>query len=305
MSLSTGFSRIQKRVHRAGEKVKKTLVQLCGPSSPKTPKRERNKLRKTRKPTESPKDKSSSPPPSSDDNTPPTPATAAPFPVNPPQEPAAESTNPYERVAHHLCQALVAHIRAHYPEPPSPTCSCGSSGYSSSDCSHWHCHSDLPTSYTGTTSMTSADQEKPKVTAPPDSYYIDRSARRNETKQKKSTAPRVVSSPVQQPPPSPRNQSTFCSPSTSPYRTVSCQIPSTTRSYNPNMKYDDHGYSTSRPRIPRRPLPDPKEYDTRIFAWLREVPEQQHPLRRKPKVDNMSPRNRSREAGLGLGTIME
>ena len=330
MSLSKGLSRLQKRVHQTGQKVKKTLAQLCCSPLAKKEKCQRNKLRKKRRPTEFSEEKSSKTnSPRSDDNNSLGPTTSTP----PTQDASLQSASPYDRVAHTLCQALIDHIRAHYLEPPSPTCSC--SVCSTSECDR--CHSESPACHAGATSVTSAELRKAEVISPPECYYINRSMRRKEIKHKKSTvAPRVLSSQVQSPPlrelsisqllssqipPAPRRKVPVRDPpvplhpstyscSTSPYRTVSWYPPSqrlpvtgyfyrATQYENYEDRAFDYNYEPSRAATLGHPLPEPELYDTQIFAWLREIPEVQQPLRRKPKLDNMSPRNGSRVSGLG------
>lgn len=326
MSLSKRFVRLQKRVQQTSQKVKKTVARLCASSSEED-KRERNKLRK-RKPAESAKDKSSKdcPPPSDDNNPQPQSPTEA-KPVNPPAYDApVEHENPYDRIAHHLCRALIDHIRAHYFGPPS-TCSC--SVYSTSECGG--CRSESSTTHTGATTMTNEMEE-----AAPESCSNNHLTRKRETKHKKSTGPCVPPSRTH-----PKPDSKMSIP-----RILSSQVPlrlprlrpvppeldprpalqhhaeimhqlgypmdqpipvsetfyRSTKYEMPQPEHDDE-YDFANIRARSRTVGTGQYYSKRICSWLRDLPEQQNPLRRKPKVENLlSPGGSRRD---GLATIIE
>ena len=325
MSLRKGFARLQKRVHQTGQKVKKTVARLCSSSS-KEHKRERNKLRK-RNPAESADKSSKDGSPPSDDNNPQPQSPTEASPVNsPPHDAAVEHENPYDRVAHHLCQALVDHIRAHYFGPPS-TCSC--SVYSTSECGG--CRSE-PTTHTGATTMTNEREEA----TPPESSSNNHSTRRKEAKQKKSTGPHVPPSPTHPKPdddlsiprilssqvplrlprlrpvppeldprPALYHNATFMRqlgyPIDQPIP-VSETFYRSTKYEMPQPEHDDE-YDYANIRARSRTVGTGQYYSKRICSWLRDLPEQQNPLRRKPKVENLSSPGGSRKDG--LATITE
>lgn len=308
MSLGVGLTRFRSRIHRAGRKVKLAIGQLVGSSS-KDSRNKKDTAQQNEKETVSLQHEYPRTHPSSSDDS------SAPYISASSHDsrcclngPSLE-ISPYEKVAHQLCQALVDHIREHYPQVASPACSRRS--WSSFGCDP--CSSPPNSSKTHVTSMTSVDLENADITAPSECYDSrNRSAQRQERRHKKSTsAGRILSSelPTAQQPPIEQTipqSSTLCNQYTSPDRTVSwhppTQSPSIAGHCHPDIKVQNNPVEHIRGLLPRRPLPDPHSLDRRVFSWLDDVPEQQHPLRRKLKMDDMSSRDGYGGSGLGIIT---